>query len=163
MTKRSSKPPNSNGDRIFSFASFSEEVATGEFLEAPDGAEWGAIPDCLIPYPGTKEIPRGRIIVPKGNVAHGYIHVTKRHASKIQNVSGMSVDAYLCDVLRNYQIIYLQADGSLWIFRSNGMRKCAVLSSLILDGRLAYQLITAYPIDRLPNFSSRGAIKLKVG
>ena len=96
----------------------------------------------------------------RGMLPKGFAHVVKRHAGKIASVSGMSVEAYLCDVLRHYQAVYLQPDGSLWIFRHNGMTKCAVVSPLLLGDELVYELITAYPIGRLPNFRRRGVVRL---
>jgi hypothetical protein len=72
----------------------------------------------------------------------------------------MSVEAYLRDVLRRFQRVYLQADGSLWVLRTNGTTKCAVVAPVTIDGVLAYRLITAHPISREPNFARRGAIRL---
>lgn len=70
------------------------------------------------------------------------------------------MEAYLRDVLRCFQRIYLQADGSLWLFRTNGTAKCAIVAPVMIDGVLVYRLITAYPISREPNFARRGAVRV---
>jgi len=130
-------------------------------VASPDGMDWGRIPECLAPYPRVEPIHAGRVIVPIGNVAEGYNHVLRKHGRNIAGISGMNVDQYLCDVLRHFQRIYLQRDGSLWLFRRNGITKCAVLAPCVISGEKLYRLITAYPIARLPNFQRRGAVELK--
>jgi hypothetical protein len=59
--------------------------------------------------------------------------------------------------------VYRQPDGSLWLIRTNGVTKCAVVAPVILDGVPAYKLITAYPLPREPNFAKRGAVRLRYG
>jgi hypothetical protein len=130
-------------------------------VDSPDGLLWGAIPDCLAPYPRTDLIPAGPIIVPRGNIAEGYDHIVKKHGRKIADVANGTIDAYLCDVLRRYQKVFLQPDGSLWVFRSNGITKCAVVSPIHIGGKTLYKLITAYPIARLPDLRKRGIVELR--
>ena len=133
------------------------------WIDSPDRQPWGAIPDCLAPFPRAGAIKAGRIVVPLGNIAEGYIHVVKRHGARISSISGMSVEEYLCDVCRHHQAIYQQQDASLWIFRHNGMTKCAVVSPVMIGDERVYKLITCYPIGRLPNFHRRGAVRLNPG
>ena len=85
------------------------------------------------------------------------------HGHKITRFHpGLTPETYLQNVLRDFQRMYLQADGSLWLLRTNGTTKCAVVAPLILDGTQVYKLITAYPLTREPNFARRGAIRLTV-
>ena len=85
----------------------------GSILPAPDGMVRGEIPDILAVYPSTTPIVAGKIVVPLGNVAEGLRH-TRKHAAKISHLNGgMSVEDYIFNVLRHFQTIYLQEDGSL--------------------------------------------------
>ena len=143
------------------FPVMSEAVRTIDLVESLDGQAWGAIPDCLAAYPGTTAIPAGEIVIPLGSLAEGYTHVREKHGHKIAHFHpGLSLESYLQNVLRHFQRIYLQTDGSLWLFRTNGTTKCAVVAPAIIDGVLIYKLITAYPIPREPDFARRGAVRL---
>jgi hypothetical protein len=102
--------------------------------------------------------------VPAGNLGEGYTHVVEKHQLKIAHFHPrLSIWAYLRDVLRHFQRVYRQPDGSLWLLRTNGVTKCAVVAPIILDGIPAYKLITAYPLPREPNFTKRGAVRLRYG
>ena len=135
-----------------------------DLVASPDREPWRKIPDLLTPYPGSVPIPAGEIVVPAGSLAEGYTHVVERHQLKIAHFHPrLSTGAYLRDVLRHFQRVYRQPDGSLWLLRTNGITKCAVVAPVILDGIPAYKLITAYPLPREPNFTRRGAIRLRYG
>jgi hypothetical protein len=106
-------------------------------------------------------VPAGTIIVAVGDIAEGYAHVQRKHAGNIAKLhNGASVGDYLQNVLRHYQEVYRQSDGSLVLLRTNGMRKCAVVAPIIIDGVLVYKLITAYPLPRKPDFAKRRTVRL---
>jgi hypothetical protein len=135
-----------------------------DLVTSPDRQPWGKIPDLLAPYPGAAQIPTGEIVVPAGNLAEGFTHVVERHQLKIAHFHPrLTIGAYVRDVLRHFQRVYRQPDGSLWLIRTNGVTKCAVVAPVILDGVPAYKLITAYPLPREPNFAKRGAVRLRYG
>ena len=67
---------------------------------------------------------------------------------------------YVWDVLNRFQRIYRERDGSLWLIRENGCRKCAVVRLAQRPSRAVYELITAYPLPRLPDFAPQGAVRL---
>lgn len=163
LPKRAEIELDGNGRYIF----FSAFVATQsptfaiDLVASPDHQPWGRIPDCLAPYPDGGVVPAGEIVLPVGNRAEGLNHVLEKHAQKIiQAHPGLSIEAYLQNVLRHFQRIYRQQDGSLWLFRTNGITKCAVVAPIQISGRLLYKLITAYPIPREPNFARRDATRL---
>ena len=132
-------------------------------ISSLDGAPWGVIPACLTTYPSPAEVAGGEVVIPHGNAGEGYLHFTGKHGHKITRFHpGLTPETYLQNVLRDFQRMYLQADGSLWLLRTNGTTKCAVVAPLILDGTQVYKLITAYPLTREPNFARRGAIRLTV-
>jgi hypothetical protein len=149
------------GDQTFGLeVSENLDAPLVELVPAPDGMVWGKIPDCIAVYPSTTPIVAGNIVVPLGNVAEGLRH-TRKHAAKISHLNGgMSVEDYICNVLRHFQTIYLQEDGSLLLIRTNGIRKCAVVVPILLDGIPAYKLITAYPLPREPPYAKRKAVRL---
>jgi hypothetical protein len=121
----------------------------------------GATPDCLAPYPNTQTVYAGNIVVPVGNRSEDYTHVIEKHATKIAGLhNGMSAGDYILNIFRHFQEIYRQADGSLVLLRTNGVRKCAVVAPLLVGGVLVYKLITAYPLPRKPDYGRRGAVRL---
>jgi len=135
-----------------------------DFIASSDNKPWGHIPVCLAIYPDTGETRAGPIVVSRGSPAEGFMHVYEKHRHKIAHFHpGLSVDAYLRNVLRHFQRVYLQSDGSLWLFRTNGTTRCAVVAPDIIDRIFVYRLITAYPIQREPNFTRRRAIRLIPG
>ncbi len=100
----------------------------------------------------------GAIVVPVGNISHGYAHIERKHKRNIEKYHpGMDLKIWICNVLRSRQRIFRQRDGSLWLIRENGTRKCAVVQLACLDGIDLYKLITAYPLPREPDFIKRGA------
>lgn len=140
-------------------------------MPTSDFQPWGRIPDWLTPFPRTDTIPAGEIIITVGTHSitvgthsEGFTHVERRHGNNIRKLHpGLSLEDYLRDVSRHFQRAYLQDDGSIWIFRRNGVTKCAVVAPLTLRGILHYKLITAYPIPREPTparLARRGAARL---
>ena len=52
-------------------------------------------------------LPAGAIVVPAGDVAHGYLHVERKHGAKIETLHpGLGLERYLGNVLRLYQRIF---------------------------------------------------------
>ena len=153
---------NAGGDHLyFGIKSPASQRILSNLVECTDGSAWGRIPDCLAPYPDTGAVSAGEIVVPRGNIAEGFVHIIHKHEKKIAEFHpGVPIEAYLQNVLRHFQRIYRQRDGSLWLFRTNGMTKCAVVAPVELNGSLVYKLVTAYPIPKEPDFARRGAVKL---
>jgi hypothetical protein len=160
----------SNGtlmEPFFDFDLTGAQLPVLELLESGDGDPWGRIPDSLAPYPRSEPIQGGEIIVPTGNPGEGFMHIRRKHE---RNISGLhprlTLEEYLRDVLRHFQRAYLQPDGSIWLFRKNGVTKAAVVAPITVGGKLYYKVITAYSVPREPTaarMAKRGAVRLDYG
>ena len=85
-------------------------------ISSRDGAPWGVIPACLTTYPPAG----GEVVVPHGNAGEGYRHFAGKHGHKITHFHpGLTLETYLQNVLREFQRMYLQADGSLAVAAPN--------------------------------------------
>lgn len=100
----------------------------------------------------TKELP---IVVPVGDISFGYTHVHAKHRQKIAHYhAGMDVLNYVSLVAAHYHEIYMQADGNIRLLKYNGIKNAIIAQHAYID-RECYKLITAFPLDRLPNFKKR--------
>lgn len=66
----------------------------------------------------------------------------------------MGVLDYISLVAAHYHEIYVQEHGNIRLLKYNGVKNAIIAQHAYIDME-CYKLITAFPLDRLPNFEKR--------
>lgn len=95
------------------------------------------------------------IILPAGDRSFGYVHIYEKHYHKISHYHrGMTPIEYVFLVTSHYNEIYLQENGALRLIKYNGIKNAIIVQHSTIFQE-CYKIITAYPLDRLPNFAKK--------
>lgn len=134
-------------------------VHSQTWLPDPFGSlDFDTIPQTVDPITGELRSIASPIRLQQGNGYLGYVHLVLNHGKKIEHYyKGMDPLTYVSIVSKNYSRIYLQKDRSLFLLKFNGVVKSAVVAKFNRQNEDCYRVITAYPLERLPDFKGRGA------
>lgn len=128
-------------------------------LPAPaGGVDFGCVPEVRHWADRRLLCRAGAIRLQYGTVAYGYRHVSLKHSGKIAHYyRDLDPLGFIFSVARSFQKIIRQRDGSLFLLKFNGVVKSAVVAEFCSGGEEYYRVITAYPLERLPDWGKRNA------
>lgn len=122
------------------------------------GVDFGFIPEVRQWSNQSLLCAPGAIRLQYGTVAYGYRHVLLKHGGKIDHYyRGLDPLIFIHAVTCNFHKVVRQRDGSLFLLKFNGAVKSAVVAEFCSDEDAYYRVITAYPLERVPDWGKRDA------
>lgn len=127
---------------------------------APNGDyEFGVIPEILLVGASRPIFSAGLIRLQFGTPTIGFRHIEMKHGHNISHYyPSLSIEDFVFDICQRYNRIILQEQKNLVLMRYGSVTRCAVVAEFIDESASFYRVVTAYPMQREPNWAKRGAL-----